>query len=161
MKRNKGINIAAGTIDFLFALGLFTLIVLYFVQINLLGESISSLQYISEKLFAYNDLEVLKYVLIGIIGLIGLLSFIFGLSTISKSRKETEGYYKSGGCLITFAVIETLFLALLIAFLVLTFSIPAVVIVSVLSLVVFLRYIGIIRFYCEKKKYAQELPAAN
>jgi len=167
MKRGKIFNLFAGILDILFALFVFTLIVLFFVTNTAFVNGIMGPMFLSVlSLLAnigleipYGQLQLLRYIFAGILGLIGLLSLIFGSVTVSKIRKEPIKYYK-GGSVITFAILETIALALFVASLVYFSSTSSIILVSVFGLIVLLRYIGIGFLYSGKKKYLSETPIA-
>jgi hypothetical protein len=167
MKKGKVLNILAGTLDIVFALALLTAIVLSlfanipFINETLGGMLLSFLGLLVKIGLSVNpsQIQILMYIFLGILAVIALLSLIFGSITVSKARKEPKKYYR-GGSVITFAIFETIGLAILASLLAYFSSLLSIVFVSVFGLIVILRYVGIGLLFCGKKKYLNETPVA-
>lgn len=172
MKRGKIINLSAGIFDIIFGVGMIAFIVLFFLTgMEILGAEVGeflvqpfmSLFVLVVKLgidLTVDSIKLIPYIFLALIAVFGILSLVFGSLSVSRTRKDQKKYYRKGGRLIAYAVVETIVLAIFIVLLAYHYSAMSVIFVSVLGLVVLLRYIGIGLFYAGKKKFVAETPVA-
>lgn len=164
MKKGKGLILTAGILEILFAVGLFSIIALYFLEVGFVGDLLLSFlalcSTILSNAYIINILEILGYIFLGALGLIGLLSLIFGSLCVSKFTKTQKVYYKRGGGLITSCILGTIALAFFVLLYIRLNSLLALIIIGLLSLILLLKYLGTGMFYCGKKEYIKETPVA-
>jgi glucan phosphoethanolaminetransferase (alkaline phosphatase superfamily) len=111
MKRGKELLVISGLFDILFALGLFTLVILSFVGFAYAGSLFVPFLTILTSFIPtipLTLLEIISYGFLALLGIFGILSLVFGSLAIAKARKEEGEYYKRGAGLITAVVFETI-----------------------------------------------------
>lgn len=172
MKKGKIINLLAGIFDILFALGMFAVIGLHFLETNFIYSMSGPIYYLLFVVlgFPISYMNSLTFVYLGIIGLIGLFSLIFGSATLVRIGKEREKYYRKGGRLISYAVIETVIslifmlihlIPCVLGVITLTNALVALIANLLIFVIILFRYIGIGLFYSGKKKYLAETPVSK
>ncbi len=168
MKKGKIFNLISGILDILLGIAFLAIIALFFLSkykiLPAMTESslLSFLYLVSPLITSLESIEIFA-VYLAIMGIFGICSIIFGSVTINKIRKEPGEYYKRGGNLITFFILELIPLALLVAMLVVSLKAESIevyltTITSVLAFIEILRLIGIIRFFCGRKAHFKPAP---
>lgn len=177
MKKGKVLNLLAGLFDVLLGIALIAISVLSILALfeiiplmNYFGFLIEPFLLLWFLIFeSIASLDILMFVYLAVVALFGILTLIFGSVTLGRVRKDQSGYYKKGCRLIGYSVVETVillfFAAHMIPYILLeaafTTLLPLIILNGVILIIVILRYVGMGRFYCGRKKYLTETPVAK
>lgn len=172
MNKEKKISIIAGSLEIFFAIGLVSLIGLFYTQSLLIQNLYNSFLLLFNNLLTFlpfldilNFAQNYHYISFSILGITAILTLTFGSITIHKSRKTDDTFYKSKGSFITFILFEILsfafFTSILVVLLVFSasFFVIPVIIPSLLFIILILRFISLGFLNKNKKLKNQQIIA--
>ncbi|MGN0748663.1 MAG: SHOCT domain-containing protein [Christensenellales bacterium] len=160
MRKGRGLLTTAGVLNIIFGLGLIAIVAMFFLYSEpfeiLIGTFISILNLILQDPIA--SLVYGSYGAIVIYAILGIFSFIIGIVTVVKSKKEAGEYYKKIGSFIYFTISEALILAFFVFNFVVYFTntatidIPLICLTGLAFIIFVLLFLGTIRLGIGKKQ---------